>query len=42
MTYSSLSSDAKNSDVDHTAVNSGLVSAAYGELNGEYNCILCN
>lgn len=41
MTYNSFG-DAKNFDVDHTAVNPCLVSAAYGELNKEYNCILCN
>ena len=41
MSYNSLR-DAENFVVDHTALNSGMVSAAYGELNEDYNCILCN
>ena len=41
MSYNSFR-DAENFVVDHTALNSVMVSAAYGELNEDYNCILCN
>ena len=41
MTYNLLS-DAKNFVLDHTALNKSMVSAAYGGLSEEFNCILCN
>ena len=41
MSYNSLR-DAENFVLDHTALNSGMVSAAYGEHSEDYNCILCN